>query len=396
MKIKQGMLLWLLLLLPVWAEAQESITPKGLRYKILERKAGTETAQIGDYISLRLYTFNYKDSLLNKQDVQDVPVEAGTSPIDVRDVIPFLAVGDSVLCLVKTDTFARYAGRHLPPFLPTGTDMKHYMRITKVEKTQSFREAETKTIDDYAKANGLKTIKLPSGLQYVVTQQGTGAKPQQGEQIKVHYKGTLLDGKQFDSSYDRGQPFAFTLGVGGVIRGWDEGLALLNMGSKATLLVPSHLAYGKRGAGEAIPANAILRFDVELIETPSEKKVIEDYAKANKLQTLTTASGLQYAITFQGKGALPAKGQTVVVHYRGSLLNGQEFDSSYSRNQPFEFTLGVGQVIKGWDEGIALMKVGTRATLLIPSALGYGSRGAGANIPPDSVLRFDVELINVK
>jgi FKBP-type peptidyl-prolyl cis-trans isomerase len=77
-------------------------------------------------------------------------------------------------------------------------------------------------------------------------------------------------------------------------------------------------------------------------------------------------------------------------------LNGTEFDSSYSRNTPFEFTLGMGQVIRGWDEGIALMPIGSKATLLIPSELGYGSRGAGGSIPPDTILRFDVELIGVR
>ncbi len=90
------------------------------------------------------------------------------------------------------------------------------------------------------------------------------------------------------------------------------------------------------------------------------------------------------------------KGKTVSVHYEGALINGQVFDSSYKRNQPISFKLGVGQVIRGWDEGIALLSVGDKARFVIPSNLGYGSAGAGGVIPPDAILVFDVELMSIK
>ena len=109
-----------------------------------------------------------------------------------------------------------------------------------------------------------------------------------------------------------------------------------------------------------------------------------------------TASGLQYIDTVEGKGASPAAGQTVVVHYTGWLLDGKKFDSSLDREKPFEFVIGQGQVIKGWDEGVASMKVGGKRTLVIPAELGYGSRGAGGAIPPNATLKFDVELIAIK
>ncbi len=113
----------------------------------------------------------------------------------------------------------------------------------------------------------------------------------------------------------------------------------------------------------------------------------------------TTASGLQYEDTAIGEGAEATKGQNVSVHYTGWLYNngeqGAKFDSSRDRNDPFEFSLGAGMVIKGWDEGVQGMKIGGQRTLIIPAALGYGARGAGGVIPPNATLKFDVELLKV-
>ena len=111
---------------------------------------------------------------------------------------------------------------------------------------------------------------------------------------------------------------------------------------------------------------------------------------------VTTASGLQYEDIVVGTGASPQPGQTVSVHYTGTLTNGAKFDSSRDRGQPFQFTLGAKQVIAGWDEGVAGMKVGGKRTLIIPPELGYGARGAGGVIPPNATLMFDVELLQVQ
>lgn len=127
-----------------------------------------------------------------------------------------------------------------------------------------------------------------------------------------------------------------------------------------------------------------------------EKLDICEYTKENKIKTEPLASGLYYIETLEGTGDLPQAGDKVSVHYTGKLLDGTVFDASANRGVPFEFTLGVGQVIKGWDEGIALMKKGGKATLIIPSKLGYGSRAIPGVIPANSTLIFDVELIDIK
>ncbi len=113
-----------------------------------------------------------------------------------------------------------------------------------------------------------------------------------------------------------------------------------------------------------------------------------------------TASGLQFEDTVVGTGASPARGKTCVMHYTGWLwvngAKGAKFDSSVDRGKPFEFPLGMGRVIKGWDEGVASMKIGGKRTLYIKPELGYGARGAGGVIPPNATLIFDVELLGVK
>ena len=119
------------------------------------------------------------------------------------------------------------------------------------------------------------------------------------------------------------------------------------------------------------------------------------FAAQEAKKTVTTASGLKYVDAVVGKGASPAAGKQVKVHYTGTLENGKKFDSSVDRNEPFSFTIGVGQVIKGWDEGVMTMKVGGKRKLIIPSKLGYGARGAGGAIPPNATLLFDVELLDV-
>lgn len=121
---------------------------------------------------------------------------------------------------------------------------------------------------------------------------------------------------------------------------------------------------------------------------------------ASAAQPVTTSSGLRYTDEVVGTGAQPKAGQSVQVHYTGWLdqggKKGTKFDSSRDRGQPFSFPLGQGQVIQGWDEGVASMKIGGKRTLTIPASLGYGARGAGGVIPPNATLIFDVELLGVR
>jgi len=202
------------------------------------------------------------------------------------------------------------------------------------------------------------------------------------------------DGKLLESSLDRGQPLTQKCGYGALFAGFDESISLLKEGEKGHFIVPSKLAFGEKGQG-SIPPNSDLIMDIEVLKvetyTPPAKYDIKGIKRD------TTASGLKYYVIYKSNNTIKAEaGKTVKVQYSGYLADGKLFDSSVERGQPIEFPLGKGQVIPGWDEGIALMHVGDKMRLVIPYQLAYGEQGRPPMIPAKAELTFDVELVDVK
>ena len=161
-----------------------------------------------------------------------------------------------------------------------------------------------------------------------------------------------------------------------------ESVEIIRVGSDAEGFNAIEAFRTFEGAREQRIAEAKAKMDAEL------DKIAAGFEK--------TDSGLRYQIIQKGSGTKASQGKNISVHYKGQLADGRVFDSSYERKQPIDFTVGVGQVIKGWDEGLQLLQVGDKARLVIPSHLAYGSQGAGGVIPPDATLIFDVELMDVK
>ncbi|OFY09157.1 MAG: hypothetical protein A2X11_02625 [Bacteroidetes bacterium GWE2_42_24] len=242
---------------------------------------------------------------------------------------------------------------------------------------------------------------------------GKGATAKPGDKIRVNMVLSLLNGKKVFSSYDQNKPLLFEYGRRIENKGVEEALGLLQEGGQLIAIIPSDLAFGEEGRGEYIPPYSPVIYRIEMLEiiTPEEyalqaaEKIRvaranetldrEKYLKQNNIKEKPLPSGLYVIEEKAGKGNIPKTGDKVKVHYTGYLTNGTRFDSSIDRGQPFEFEVGAGRVIKGWDEGIRHMKPGGKAKLIIPAELGYGERGSGDKIGPYATLVFEIELLSI-
>lgn len=284
----------------------------GFEYKVFKNENGkyssrevspegdaTYKDRLGKILALDVEYRTGKDSVLfnSRKAQQGVPMRIELQEVKVKggleEALAMLQPGDSAVFRFNVDSiFAKSFKQPVPPFMKKGGNtMTMYVKAQKVQTREDAMADQQKAmqemqvrmeqhakdqikkddalLQDYAKKNNLTVQKDSSGVYYVITQPGTGPKPKTGQTVSVKYKGQLLDGKVFDSSEkapNNGKPIDFAIGVGQVIPGWDKAIPLLPKGSKATLLIPSPLAYGQRGAGSDIPADAPLRFDVELVD----------------------------------------------------------------------------------------------------------------------------------
>ncbi len=230
-----------------------------------------------------------------------------------------------------------------------------------------------------------------SGIRFNIRQEGSGEKLTDGNRASIHYSGYLADGTLFYSSRLSGEAAVFQVGVDEFIPGFDEMIADMRNGEQRTAIIPADLAFGAQGIEGMIPANEEITMDIEVTSVISEPTPWS----FNDTDVIETDSGLEYVIHEEGDGARPSSGDMITVHYSGFLTNGNLFDSSVMRDQPFRFTVGRGQVIEGWDMGLQDMRVGERRTLIIPYYLAYGEDGRPPVIPPRATLIFDVELISI-
>ncbi len=396
-----------------------TLLPSGLEYKIMEHGDGKKNPVITDHLELNI-SYHIGDSVMfdsrkmNNNNPVPIPCAAPRGPGDPSEVFMLMVAGDSAVIRYPLDSLKK-AGQ-APPFAKPGDRITYYVKMVSVKSDAEDKKDATEKaavqigIDDkllqaHFMQNNLKPKKTASGLYYVITKEGKGDNIKVGQNTSVYYTGMFLDGKKFDSNTDSAfhhmTPFGLEVGKGRVIKGWDEGLQLLKIGSKATFYIPSPLAYGPQDQ-RGIPANSILVFDVEILDLPDQSKLddklITEYLAKNNIKATKSASGLYYVITQKGLGENAKAGKKVTMNYTGKLLDGTTFDSNtdpkFNHIQPFSFALGQGQVIKGWDEGVQLLKLGSKGSFYIPSALGYGPNGTGP-IPANAVLIFDVEVTGI-
>lgn len=284
--------------------SEERTTKSGVKVKIIEKGEGTALKD-STILQLNLQYINGNGNEQWSSIKAGGPVaiqynkEVWSNGGTMYEAFETLNVGDSATFIVAAkDLYENSFKTVVPDSLDSASNITFYAKIISMMTTEEFQayqkeeyekgqakrreeaaaaqakrledaaeliKKDGETIDQFLTDNNIVAQTTESGLRYVITQPGEGDYAKAGDQVSVHYSGTLLDGTKFDSSYDRGNPFGFVLGQGRVIMGWDEGIALLNKGAKATLYIPSTLAYGERATG-SIPANSILKFDVELVD----------------------------------------------------------------------------------------------------------------------------------
>lgn len=407
----------------------------GLEYKFHVKNEG-ESPKVGDFITIDMY-YGTDDSILfdskNIPGGLTFPLDSPYFDGDLYDGIMMMAIGDSASFKMSADSFYLVIARapSLPPFIEPGSSLTFEVKLNDFKTAEQVQQEEAEALErrrteaenelaTYLAENNITTEPLESGLIFIEEKRGSGRQPQADEMVSVNLTVKLLDGTKIFSTEDRGEPFEYQYGKNFDTKGLEEGVGMLRKGGKATLIVPSQIAYGAEEKGQMIKPYSTIVYEVELLgmrskeaydkerkEKQAQQQALQDqrrnneksqrdkYLKDNNITVAPTASGLYYIETEKGTGKQAKPGNTVNVHYTGRLLDGTVFDSSIERGQPFSFRLGVGEVIKGWDEGIALMNEGGKATLIIPSEIAYGARDAG-QIPPYSTLVFDVELISVE
>jgi FKBP-type peptidyl-prolyl cis-trans isomerase len=250
--------------------------------------------------------------------------------------------------------------------------------------------------------------KTPGGIDYTIDQKGKGEKLKEGDTVLMHFSTYLNDSLLMDSRKERaGTPITIVITKSKDKLDLMDGFVELSEGDSATFVLPVDSLpqmpmFAKKGDKMRIAFRVDSKYSKSK-QNAKEEKEIKEYIDKNKLSTTKTSSGVYIAVTQEGTGDKPKTGDIVSVNYTGKLLDGTMFDSNQDTTlrpgmplQPLTFPVGQGRVIPGWDEGIAQLKKGSKATLVIPSSLAYGVDGSPPMIKPNSVLVFTVELLDVK
>jgi len=358
-------------------------TTSGLKYKIISQGIGV-SPKPGDKVWVD-YTAKF-----NNDSIYDSTADKG--PIDVylalgqlikgwEEGLRLISPGGSIILVVPPELGY---GNKAHDNIPANSTLIFEIALLQVDAGEPI------------KPYSIENCKLQKGkrkLKYYMIQEGDGNLAKLGDNAYINYTGYLPDGTIFDSSHKMGEPVRVTVGIKQVIEGWDMGLQLMKKGGKIKLIIPPELAFGKEGNSPIVPPNTLITLDIEMVDLVPPKPVEKWNISGKKI--IETQTGLKYVVFEPGTGDLIQGENIVEVHYSGYFTTGELFDSSVKRFEPIRFPVGAGVVIDGWDEGLKLMRKGAKFQLLVPSYLGYGAEGAPPQIPADTDLIFDIEVIDV-
>ena len=256
---------------------------------------------------------------------------------------------------------------------------------------------------------GTGVKKTPGGIEYIVHKSGSGAQLKLGDTALMNVTQRINDSLLGESRKMVGAPLPILIAKPQNKYDLMEGIALLHEGDSATFIIPwdslpaqERPPFGKKGDKLKITFAVENKYSAAA-QKEKDEKIIKEYLDKNNIKATKNAEGVYVAVTQEGTGGTPNPGDTVYVHYTGKLTNGKVFDSSQDSTlrpgmplEPIKFPIGRGFVIKGWDAGLSSLKKGSKAILVIPSVLAYGLQGSPPVIPGNSVLVFDVQLVDIK
>ena len=408
-------------------------------YKVISQVDSTSHIKIDSGLFWNLtMSYGTLDSLLldastSNQDGFNIPFAEPTYPGDINQALALFAKGDSAMFIIKADSFFLKTARspEVPEIFNENNDLYFWIKVNDILSKEEIdarnqiyieerKAQEMKDLTVYLSGNYPDLEPTESGLFIIKEKTGKGRLPQEGDIMNFDFKVSTLNGPQLYSSIEAGKPVDHEKGKRFDTEGFVEGLNTMSVGDEVTLIVPSKLAFKEQGRPGMIEPYTTMKYWIRMNSVKSkaeherelaekkakekannerlknqEAKTISNYIQKNSITVEPTESGLYYIETAEGAGVQAEEGDEVQVHYTGTLLDGTKFDSSYDRDSPISFTIGKGQMIKAWDEGISFMKEGGKATLICPSSLAYGSRARGNVIHAFAPLKFDVELVKV-
>jgi len=410
------------------------LSDNGVYHNFIESSDDTTVARLTDYVTVNM-NYRLKDTLLFESKTLDVelrfPMIESLFEGDLYDALELMSPGDSMSFVIVADSFYFKTVNQpkLPVFVTPGEPMYYDIRLVKVQTNQEYQQdlmkvqqlkhkEEISNLLTYVRENKVEIAPLQSGLYFIEEKKGRGPLPDTGDICVVNLSVSELKGIQLFSNFNSA-PLSIEYGKQFDTRGFMQGIGLMRKGGKASFIVPSIIGVGSYGM-QGVEGFTTLLYEVEVLDitpyetivrqkaqeeikrnsnrekiTEEEKAKLVDYVRRNGINQKPLTSGMYYIESKKGNSRQVQHGNTVEVHYKLYNINGDVLDSSFDHGSPLKFVIGTGAVIEGWEVGIKKMTVGTQATLIIPSNLAYGSSGKGKNIPPNTTLIFDVELVSV-
>lgn len=407
------------------SDSEKKDSSNDFQYEFFIENKANPMPEVGDVLTVELACV-YNDSVLYKSSDNynnlRIIYKDHNDKLMMHKAFSLMHKGDSIALTLPSDSVLKFLGIKAFP-IEIRSDAMMQLNVKLVDfmsqeelkneintMRQKYIDSSNDILNQYIKSNNILVEPFPSGLYYIEINEGKGKQPVKGEKVRIRYIAKLLNSRVIDNSMDT--IIEIMLGKNQIFPGMEEGIMNMRKGGKAQLVIPYDLAFGEEGSS-IVPPYSALNIEIELVDivdkesvakeqqdekrmsVEKSKKIFDKYILDNGLTNNKINNGLTYRVIEEGFGDKPMNNSKVKVHYIGKLIDGTIFDSSYERNQPFEFTLGKGSVLPGWDMAVSVMRLGEKAEFVMSQELVYKDYSLGM-IEPYSNLIYEIELIDIE